>query len=134
MGASKVNMGKGRSDAKDGAAIVVYICIACCFVAPFFMWLIWGSIITNKADDWKDSGTCRAEEFWWMQVSAYISVGVFVCATSALQAIDKEGNNDGHMKAVPQTPPAIAVGLLRIAWFIGYSIYAIVLWNSLGDQ
>merc|ERR1711865_1341259 len=117
--------------------------LLCCLSAPVFMWVIWGSIITNNADAWKDSSTCRAEEFWWMQVSAYISWGVFGCFRSILQLRRFRGFSsyespwspeEGHMKAVPQTPLAIGCGLFRMAWFVGYSIYAIVLWASLGDS
>merc|ERR1711865_6065 len=115
--------------------------LLCCLSAPVFMWVIWGSIITNNADSWKDSSTCREEEFWWMQVSAYISWGVFGCFRSILQVSKRlhfieadKGNQEGHMKAVPQTPLAIGCGLFRVAWFVGYSIYAIVLWASLGDS
>merc|ERR1712086_304195 len=125
---------KGGEDYGAGMMIGM-LCGVCCLLAPGLMWLIWGSIITNNADAWKDSSACRAEEFWWMQVSAYISCGVFGCFTSVLQKAEADkGNQEGHMKATPQTPLAIGCGLFRVAWFVGYSIYAIVLWASLGDS
>ena len=70
--------------------------------------------------------------FRWMQVSAYISWGVFGCFRSILQISKRlhfieadKGNQEGLMKAVPQTPLAIGCGLFRMAWFVGYSIYAV---------
>ena len=66
--------------------------------------------------------------FRWMQVSAFISCGVFGCFSSVLQKAEADkGNQEGHMKAAPQTPLAIGCGLLRIAWCVGYSIYAVYL-------
>jgi len=97
------------------------------------MWLIWGSIITNDADDMKDSGICRMDEFWWMQVSAYIATGVFGCCGAATGVQDKDKTSIQD-KLVPSTPLAIGCKVVQTAWSLGYSIYAIVLWDSLSDQ
>jgi len=108
------------------------------------MWLIWGGIITDDAKDAMDTSTCRADEFWGQQVAAFIAfsvvcvlhiaAGIHQSKTMAEEGAAGDPKASAAAAAAPKTPCMWAVTLLAFCWNVAYTVYAAILWSSLGDK
>jgi len=123
-------MGKGGEG--EACSIIIAIILAIFLLVPSFMWFIWGGIITDRASSWKDTGTCRAEEFWWMQFSAYMATLGFLLIHWLIKTVDYSSHH--RTQPLPLSPMELFIAVLRVGWILGYTIYAIVLWDTLHNQ
>ena len=123
-------MGKGAIDEKC-ALICTYCCILLCILSPVLVWLIWGIIITEKVSEWRDHDVCKADKFWWHQVTAFAAVGVTWILSCVMNCVD--GENYNVHQNLPQTPFQWVVKVLQLVWSFAWSGYAVYLWTTLGD-
>jgi len=119
-------------------------CLACVFILPCFIWLIWGGIILDNAHGLRSEGTCRADQFWWHCASAFISVGVFALLQCCQQMAAKspaDGTLGGssrktlaqHILAVNNTCDLL-IAILRLVYMLAFAVFGVVLWESLGHE
>merc|ERR1711865_1319873 len=109
---------------EGGATFYIAICCLLCMVGvPYLMWIIWGGIILNDVSDMKDSPYCDADTRWWMQAGGFFFHAKTQDSSSSVL----------ELMACPRLLDQIIVGLNNL-FFLGWSIYAIVLLLALGDS
>ena len=90
-------MGKGGEG--EACSIIIAIVLAMFLLVPSFMWFIWGGIITDRASSWKDTGTCRAEEFWYTIVHRALHDQCCVWQVDAVLSVHGNSSLPSHSLA-----------------------------------
>merc|ERR1711865_150129 len=122
---------------EGGSTFKIAICCLLCMVGvPYLMWIIWGGIILNDVSDMKDSPYCDADTRWWWQAAGFFFQAWF-WVTLAIRYFHAKTQDSSssvlELMACPRLLDQIIVGLNNL-FFLGWSIYAIVLLLALGDS
>merc|ERR1711865_13738 len=132
-GGSLIVGGEGKLAGWNIIHLLTMSCVGCCGLPAFILWIIWGGVITKNADDLPDRSECRAGEFWWTQVAAYIWISGWVLLSCCVGCPALVGFRSGaNHKQKSQCGMILLI--TQMVFFVGASIYAIILWVFLGHS
>lgn len=98
-------------------------------LALVLMWIIWGSVILSNASYWAHDSTCHAELFWWQQFASFVGIPVVLGLGCVVGRLSRKccGGVDATLNLFGFLAP-------QMLWVVGYALFSIVLWTSLGDK